>query len=123
MKLKLAALAIVILAATLGAQSKPATLTGAWDLETKDSPHGAMTLGLVLTQDGAKVTGKLMIPHAGEIPLAGEFASGKLAMSTPPGGDHALRLGATLKDDGTLTGYVSSEMGDMTWTGTRAAGR
>jgi hypothetical protein len=105
-----------------GAQSKPATLTGTWELETKDSPHGAMTMGLVLAEDGGKVSGKLLIPHAGEIPLAGVFAGGKLVMSTA-GDDHALKLGATLKDDGTLTGYVSSEMGDMTWTGKRAAGR
>jgi len=30
---------------------------------------------------------------------------------------------ATLKDDGTLSGHLSSVMGDMTWTATRAKAR
>jgi hypothetical protein len=35
------------------------------------------------------------------------------------GGDTKLIFSATLRDDGTLSGYLSSEMGDMKWTAER----
>ena len=33
--------------------------------------------------------------------------------------EHKLVFSAKLKDDGTLAGYVSSDMGDMNWTAER----
>jgi hypothetical protein len=41
-------------------------------------------------------------------------------MSTPADHQHAIRLKATLKDDGTLVGFTSSDMGDLKFVGTRA---
>lgn len=98
------------------------SIAGRWTLTTSaDGPHGAVTMGLVLKQDGRKITATVMPPHGGEIPLEGEFADGALKLSTSSRSGEAphVTLNATLKDDGTLAGYLSSERGDMTWTAER----
>jgi hypothetical protein len=39
------------------------------------------------------------------------------------GGDTQVSLTAKLKENGTLEGYLSSQMGDMTWTASRSTGK
>jgi hypothetical protein len=99
-----------------------ASVAGHWTLSIKGSPHGDVTMGLALEQKGRRVTGTFATPH-GELQVSGEFTEGELTLATPAGGDPRITLSAKLKDDTTLDGYLSSEMGDMTWTATRAAGR
>ena len=101
------------------------SIAGRWTLTTSaDGPHGAVTMGLLLKQDGKKVTATLAPPHGGEIPLEGEFVDGTLKLSTSSQGGEAphATLTAVLKDNGTFAGYLSSERGDMTWTAERVKG-
>jgi hypothetical protein len=99
------------------AKSDRATVTGSWTLNVDDSPHGRMTMGLTLKQEGTKVTGTFASPH-GDIPVEGTFENGTLSLATN-GGELSVTFNAKLNDDGTLAGYLSSTMGDMKWTGER----
>jgi hypothetical protein len=74
-------------------------------------------MGLTLKQDGRKIAASLSPPHGGEIALSGEF-DGKTLKLADASGD-GVTMTATLKNDGTLSGYLSSERGDMAWTATR----
>ena len=52
--------------------------------------------------------------------LSGELNGEQLSLeATDTPADKALELTATLKEDGTLAGYLSGPMGDMTWTASR----
>lgn len=99
------------------------TVTGRWVLTVEGgSAHGTMTMGLTLSQEGNKVSGTFASPH-GDIPVRGEFADGALDLATVVRStdDPDVTFKATLKDDGTLAGYVSSQRGDMSFTAERAA--
>jgi hypothetical protein len=94
---------------------------GRWTMSVKGGPHGDMTMNLELTQEGKKVGGTFATPH-GDLPVEGEFVDAKLTIATS-GGDTRVSLTAKLRENGTLEGYLSSEMGDMTWTATRSTGK
>jgi hypothetical protein len=94
---------------------------GRWTMSVKGGPHGDMTMNLELTQEGTKVGGTFATPH-GDLPVEGEFVDAKLTIATS-GGDTRVSLTAKLRENGTLEGYLSSEMGDMTWTATRSTGK
>jgi hypothetical protein len=113
-----AAIVASIVAAPAAAQqhSHPPTVAGKWTMTIESSPHGPLTMGLALEQDGTAVSGSFASPH-GEMAVAGEFTDRTLTLKTK--GDAQITLNAKLKDDGTLAGYLSSEMGDMTWTAAR----
>jgi hypothetical protein len=105
-----------------GEQKEAQNLTGQWTLTTApEGPHGAVSMALELKHDGAKVTGTLAPPHGGEIALAGEFEQGTLTLADPS--SEGVTLRAKLQDDGTLSGYLSSARGDMTWTAQRVKAR
>ena len=114
---------IVILDARLVAQHDnhgSANITGKWTMTVEGSPHGATTMGLTLKQDGKNVTGTFASPH-GDMPIKGEFVDRALTLATTAnneGGEISFK--AKLKDDGSLSGFLSSSMGDMTWSATRA---
>jgi hypothetical protein len=101
-------------------KSDTTNLSGRWSMSVEGGPHGATTMGLELKQDGKKISGTFASPH-GDMPIEGEFVDGTLNFATKEDGpDHpAITFKATLKDNGTLAGYISSQMGDMTWTGQR----
>jgi len=108
------------LAAQHGDHSAP-DVSGKWTMTVEGSPHGATTMGLTLKQDGKNVTGTFASPH-GDMPVKGEFADKKLTLATTSSADGGeITFKAQLKDDGSLNGFLSSSMGDMTWTATRAA--
>jgi hypothetical protein len=116
-------LAAVMVAATGLAGSTPvqkesAGVSGRWAMTVK-APHGPMAMDLVLKQEGRKVTGTFS-PHGEDMKLDGEFADGTLKVATPGSQASRITLTAKLKESGTLEGYLSSEMGDMTWTAERA---
>jgi len=112
----------LIVAVAAGAGVLPAasridvSVAGTWRMAV-DSPHGAMDMGMTLSQDGSKVTGTFASPH-GDMPVQGEFADGTLNLSTTSQ-EAAITFNAKLKDDDTLAGYISSSMGDMTFTAKR----
>jgi len=95
------------------------SVTGRWAMLVKGGPHGDMTMSLELSQEGQKVSGTFHTPHGG-LPVEGEFVDPTLTIATPAGGDTPISLTAKLKEGGTLEGYLSSQMGDMTWTASRA---
>jgi hypothetical protein len=78
-------------------------------------------MGLVLTQDGTKVSGTFASGHGPDLAVTGEFAEGALKFETAGHGDSKILFSARLKDDGTLAGTISSKMGDMKWTASKAA--
>lgn len=96
------------------------SVAGKWTLSV-DSPHGATTMGLSLKQDGKKVTGTFASPH-GDSPVEGELVDGTLTLATTSTQPEApqVTFNATLKNDGTLAGYLSAAMGDMKWTAQRS---
>jgi len=109
-----------LLSAQNDKKSSAPTVAGKWTMSV-DSPHGAMTMSLALKQDEKSVTGTFSSPH-GDCPVEGEFADGTLTLATTAASnDHPLEatFNAKLKDNGTLAGYVSTQMGDMAWTATR----
>ncbi len=121
-------IAIVTVAAALSLSTQATdtlapTVTGSWTLAVDGGAHGVVAMGLVLKHEGKTVTGTFASPH-GESRVAGRFESGTLTLATTGGGDSVpqVTFNATLNDDGTLAGYLSSEMGDMKWTATRAKG-
>jgi hypothetical protein len=102
-------------------QKSAPSVTGHWTMSVKGGPHGDTPMGLTLEQKGKKVTGTFATPHGDDLPVEGEFADGTLTIATPGGGDARITMTAKLKADDTLEGYLSSQMGDMTWTARRAA--
>jgi opacity protein-like surface antigen len=97
------------------------SVAGRWTMAVDGGPHGNVTMGLTLSQDGSKVTGTFTSPH-GDMNVAGEFVEGQLKIATTAGGDdEKIYFEARLNDDGTLSGSISSPMGDMKWKGTRVA--
>jgi hypothetical protein len=103
------------------AQKSTASVAGRWSMSVKGSPHDDVTMALELAQEGKKVSGTLATPHGDELQVAGEFAEGTLTLATTSGGESKINMTAKLKEDGTLDGYLSSQMGDMTWTARRVA--
>ena len=102
-----------------GARKDPPSVAGKWTMAV-DSPHGATPMGLALTQDGKKVSGTFSSPH-GDLAVAGDFTDGTLTLSTTSTDAEAPQVSftATLTEKGSLTGYLSSQMGDMKWTAER----
>jgi hypothetical protein len=111
--------AIAVLALTAGARPAAPDLTGTWSLAA-EGPHGAAAMSLVLKQKAEQVTGTFVSGHGPDLALMGEFAGGRLKLESADEGDHKVIFNATLKDDGTLAGYVSGPMGDVKWTAARA---
>jgi hypothetical protein len=115
------ALLPLIVVAVVGA-AEP-TVAGRWVLSVDAGPHGRTPMSLSLKQEGSKVTGTFGTPH-GEFAVDGTFTKGELRLKTAAVEDsQPITLVAKLKADGTLDGYLSSEMGDMAWTGQREKDR
>ena len=117
MKRLLATVAVLALAVSVRAAAP--NLTGTWAVAV-EGPHGAASMSLVLKQDAKKVTGTFVSGHGPDLALTGEFAGGRLKLESADEGDHKVIFNATLKEDGTLAGYVSGPMGDVKWTAARA---
>jgi hypothetical protein len=113
-------LGVALIVNPLAAQDKKpaATVAGRWTMTVDAGPHGVTTMGLVLQQDGTKVTGTFASPH-GDMPVEGEFVDGTLKLATTAEhADSQITFEARLKDE-RLSGYLSSQMGDMKWTAER----
>jgi hypothetical protein len=95
------------------------SVAGAWTM----SVHG-MSVSLVLTQDGEKLSGTLETPH-GTIRVVGAFSKGKLTISGSSTEEHPVQFAgtATLSADGSLSGSISVDQMEMTFTAVRAPGK
>ena len=80
-------------------------------------------MSLVLKQEAKKVTGTFVSGHGPDLALDGEFADGTLKLESANADHDKVIFNATLKEDGTLAGYVSGPMGDMRWTAERVKDR
>jgi hypothetical protein len=103
------------------------SVTGTWIMLVEGHQ-----IGLVLEQDGEKITGTLMVMGR-EQPLEGTFVERSLRLvgvnqegadesaGAPHGGGGpgAGPITAMMKDDGTLEGELSTNKGRMAWTGER----
>jgi hypothetical protein len=98
-------------------------VTGRWTMSVVGGPHGPATMHLELKQDGATVSGTFISGHAADMEVKGEFVNGSLQIEASGGGHGKVTMNARLKDDGTLAGTLSSEVGDMKWTASRAAAK
>ena len=107
------------------AQTPPAgqvaqDLTGKWTMKVSGGPHGDAAMSLVLKQEGEKVAAQFNPGHDGDIPMSGTFAKASLTLKSPANDDgQAITMKGTLKADGSLSGFLSSAMGDMTWSASR----
>jgi hypothetical protein len=115
--------AVVCVTAMVSAQQAPAAapdLTGKWTMKVSGGPHGDAAMALTLKQDGEKLTAGFNPGHDGEIPMTGTFVKGAITLKSPANDDGAvITMKGTLKADGTLSGFLSSAMGDMTWSAIR----
>jgi hypothetical protein len=120
MKTLLAMVAGAFLAASAPAAAP--TVTGTWSM-TVDSPHGIMTTALTLKDDGGKVTGTFTSGgHLPDMNVTGTFENGTLKLEAKePNSDQSpsIAFTARLLEDGTLSGSLSTEVGDMNWTAKR----
>lgn len=100
---------IVAILGTLFLTQTPNTVTGKWDLSA-DTPHGVMTMGLDLKQDGDRVTGKLIGLMNRDFDITGEMKDRQLTVSTA---DDQFAIALSLKADGSLAGHLSTPQGDV----------
>jgi hypothetical protein len=114
---QLAIAVAVVIAGVLGVAAD-ANVTGTWTMNVEGGPHGNATMGLVLKQEGTKVTGTFSSGHSADMEVTGQFKDGQLDVETQ-GGESRIIFSAKLKADGTLSGSISSQMGDMKWTASR----
>jgi len=116
----------LVMGATTAAQAPAAApdLTGKWTMKVSGGPHGDAAMALVLKQEGEKVTGQFNPGHDGDIPMAGTFVKGALTLKSPANDEgQAITMKGTFKADGSLAGFLSSAMGDMTWIASRDKGK
>ena len=100
------------------AQQAGPSVDGKWNVSVP--LHGGMDVVLEIKQDGKNLTGNFMIPDHGDLEVVGEFADGKIRLNSTENGFMQVSLTGQLNQDGTLSGNLSSTMGDMAWTATRS---
>ena len=98
-----------------------ANITGTWEVTIHyPPPDGDYQATYVLKQEGEKVRAMFNPGHDGDIPMSGTFVKGALALTSPANDEgQAILMKGTLKADGSMSGFMSSMMGDMTWSATR----
>ena len=111
--------AIALPSLTAAQQQTSTSVAGKWTMTVDTGAHGVRELGLDLKQTGKEVTGTFASPH-GDMPVKGEFVDRTLTLATAQQEHGSLSFKAQLKDDDTLSGYISSPDGDLTWTAKRA---
>ena len=114
----LLAAAIALPSWTTAQQQDAPSVAGKWTMTVDTGAHGVRQLGLDLKQTGKQVTGTFASPH-GDMQVKGEFVDGTLTLATAEQEHGSLSFNAKLKDDDTLSGYLSTPDGDLTWTAKR----
>ena len=130
------AFAVAVMAASASPQNPPATapagsltdLTGVWTMLVEGHQ-----IGLELEQKGSNVEG-VMLAMGRRVLLVGSYTGRALTLKGErpedgagnSHGDQPAQAGpitATMKDDGTLEGELSTNRGRTTWTGERLEAR
>ena len=111
--------AIALPSWTAAQQQTSPSVAGKWTMTVDTGAHGVRELGLDLKQTGKEVTGTFASPH-GDMQVKGEFVDRTLTLATAEQEHGSLSFNAKLKDDDTLSGYLSTPDGDLTWTAKRA---
>src|SRR4051794_18745124 len=90
-------------------------ISGIWTMSIQ-----GMSLEMNLNQSGDRVTGTLDSPH-GLLQVKGEFVKGKLTFTAASPNVHPLQFvaTATLNSEGVLTGIVSVDLMEMSFTAIR----
>src|SRR5262245_914619 len=117
MKKGLAVLVLTIILATFTAPLQAQqSVGGPWTV----SVHG-MSLAMNLSQSGDGISGTLDSPH-GVLQIKGEFSKGKLTFTAVSAEAPELQLAAyaTLNPDGSLSGNISVNLMDLTFTAVRS---
>ena len=121
------AIAVTAVGVSAAAQEKKAdektTVAGTWDVNLMSHQ-----IGLVLEQDGTKVTGTMMAMGK-DIEMEGEFVDGKIRLvgkgasfarqDDPHGGRTPITLTGAMKEDGTMEGEAPGPQGVVKWTAER----
>jgi len=89
---------------------------GKWKMSL-ETPHGTMVMDFDLKLDKDKLTGTVVSDMMGTVPVTGTFASGKVSITAQA--QNTITFNFTFKDKDTLTGNLSSEMGDMACSAVR----
>ena len=97
----------------LAAQAANESVVGTWVLEMQGHQ-----VGLGLEQDGAKLTGTLVIMGQ-KILVDGEYADRSFTLASAPDEATKVKLSGRLKDDGTMDGDVETRHGTLHWKGER----
>src|SRR5262245_34504367 len=87
-------------------------VSGAWEVSIQ-----GLTMPMVLSQDGEKVSGNLDTPH-GLMQVKGDFSKGKLNLAGVTTDSHSvdMSLTATLNSDGTLSGTLTAFQMEISFT-------
>jgi hypothetical protein len=117
-KLSVGFVFMMVLAMSVVSLYAQQSVAGKWIMSVQ-----GMSLRLVMTQDGEKISGTLESPH-GDIPLTGEFSKGKLILAGASTESHPVRFAGTanLRADGSLAGNISANEMEMSFTAVRASG-
>jgi hypothetical protein len=86
------------------------TPAGKWTT-TLETPHGTFAMTFDLTLDGDKVGGTMTSDATGVAAIKGTFTDGKVAITADVA--QGIDFHFTFKDQDTMTGNLSSQMGDM----------
>jgi len=95
-------------------------VAGRWNVIVSAEGHHPPNAVLEMEQKDGKIVGNFMIPNHGDLPVEGNFTAGKLTLRSTEDAFMKMELIGVLKDDGTFSGTVDTEMGLMTWTAKRA---
>lgn len=115
--MKTLALALTISLATVAVSAH--SLNGSWNLVAVGTPHGDVHFQATFAHGAGNALAATVTLFDAKIEMTGEAKDGAFTVA----GEHqggTLTLSGKLKTDGTLAGFMSTEQGDLTWTGTRA---
>ena len=123
---RIALLGLMLISLTY-AYADQKSIAGNWNFGVRgaasDSTKPEMVVRLVLQQKGKTITGTLQNPHGNPIQIKGQFSKGRFTFTgSSEGGEWAYRLSGTgtLQSDGSFSGDIKSNVGDLLWTAVRA---
>src|SRR5436190_18801489 len=114
---------VLVLATVLGLSVVSAdaqqSVTGTWAVSIQ-----GVSVEMVLSQDGERVSGTLDSPH-GVIQVKGDFSKGKLTLAGVTTDSHSVDISVTsrLNSDGTLSGTMTAFQMEMGFTAVKSAGK
>jgi hypothetical protein len=110
----------LMIALFLGSHSDT-DLSGKWNMSV--TGHMNLTATLEIKQEGQHITANFVIPDHGDLDMVGTFSNGRLTLNTTENAFAQMTLTGTFGENGSMSGTVQSQMGEMTWTATRASGK